>query len=48
MRGGWDVGAHFVQHDRNAGFGRLPRRFRAREAAADDVDGTHRLVFAEP
>ena len=32
-------GAHLVQHDRHASLGRLPRRFRAGEAAADDVDG---------
>ena len=34
-------GAHFVKHDGNAGLGRLPRRLRAGEAAADDVDRTH-------
>ena len=32
-------GAHLVQHDGHAGFGDLPRSFRAGEAAADDVDG---------
>ena len=31
--------AHFVQHDRHAGFGDLPCGFRAGKAAADDVDG---------
>ena len=43
-------GAHLVQHDRHARLGRLPRRFRAGEAAADDVDGIdahgHALVPA--
>ena len=33
--------AHLVQHDRHAGFGRLPGGFRTGEAAADDVDGFH-------
>ena len=31
--------AHFVQDHRNAGAGDLPGRFRAGEAAADNVDG---------
>ena len=33
--------AHLMQHDGNAGLGRLPRRLRSGEAAADNVDGTH-------
>ena len=32
------AGAHFVQHDRNAGLGGLPGGFRSGQAAADDVD----------
>ena len=46
MRGGRCSRAHLVQHDRNAGLGRLPRRLRAREAAADDVNGTHGLSLS--
>ena len=41
VRLGLAKGAHFMQHDRNANLGRLPRRLRAGEAAADDVNGTH-------
>ena len=39
--GGRGPRAHFVQHDGNAGFRRLPRRLRSGEAAADHVNGTH-------
>ena len=33
------IGAHLVEDDRHAGLRRLPGRFAAGEAAADDVDG---------
>ena len=36
---GHALGPHFVEHDPGAGFRRLPGRFGAGEAAADDVDG---------
>src|SRR3954454_10534898 len=35
-------GPHLVEDDRHAGIGDLPRGFRTREAAADDVDGVER------
>ena len=41
VRGGLANRTHFMQHDRDAGLRRLPRRLRTGEAAADDVNGTH-------
>ncbi len=39
MRFGLAPGSHFVQHDRHAGRGNLPRSLRPCQAAPDYVDG---------
>src|SRR5215217_9452635 len=39
MRLGRDKRPHFVDDDRHAAHGRLPRRFRAGKAPANDMDG---------
>jgi hypothetical protein len=46
VRGRRADGAHLVEHDVMPAFGQLPRRLRAREATADDINGGRATVVS--